>query len=71
MAHALPTYPAFDCNGDSVGVRWKKWITRLESNLFVGYAIEDPVRRRALMLSYGGEELNDIYDSLDPEKLVV
>ena len=70
MAHSLPSYPIFECHGDNVSLRWTKWINRLSDNIFVGYGIDDPKRQKALMLSYGGEELNDIFDAIDAAKLV-
>lgn len=61
----LPAYPSFDCKSDGRAVRWSKWINRLENNVFVAYDIKDDKKKRALLLTYGGEELNDIADTLD------
>ena len=70
MAHAgLPNYPVFDCQTKGQAIHWTKWITRLQNNVFVGYDVQDPKRQKALMLAYGGNELNDIYDTFDPAKL--
>ena len=59
----LPNYPVFDCREDGRAVRWRKWVSRLENNVFVGYNIKDDKQKKALLLSYGGEELNDIVDT--------
>lgn len=60
---SLPAYPAFDCKADGLAVRWNKWTARLE-NLFIGYNITTNARKAALLLTYGGDELNDIVDSI-------
>ena len=44
---------------------------RLTNNVFVGYKITDPAKQRGLMLSFGGEALNDIFDGLDQTLLVL
>ncbi|KAK7111487.1 hypothetical protein V1264_011109 [Littorina saxatilis] len=59
---ALPTYPSFDCSSDGVSIRWSKWIVRLE-NLFVAFNIANDQRKKALLLTYAGNDLNDIVDS--------
>ena len=62
---ALPQFETFDLHSDgNIGVRFKKWIKRLE-NLFVAAAIEDVKRQRALLLHFGGQEIYDIYETLD------
>ena len=65
MATALPQFETFDIHSDgNVGVRFKKWIKRLE-NLFVAAAIADEKRQRALLLHYGGQDIYDIYETLE------
>ncbi|KAK7091579.1 hypothetical protein V1264_009243 [Littorina saxatilis] len=59
---ALPTYPSFDCSSDGVSIRWSKWIARLE-NLFVAFNVANDRRKKALLLTYAGNDLNDIVDS--------
>ena len=44
--------------------KWNKWIKRLE-NLFIAPDIIDTKRQRALLLHYGGQELYDIYKTLE------
>ena len=63
---ALPqSFPPFSPSGDParVGVRWEKWFKRLE-NMFTGFNITNDARKRALLLYYGGEELQDTFDTL-------
>ena len=68
MAAALPDFPAFDinCEPTSLGISWKKWSSRLE-NLFVALDIKDEARKKALLLHYGGEQLSDIFATLEEE----
>ena len=67
MAQLLPSYPPFECQSESNGIRWTKWITRLTNNEFAGYNITDDARKKALLLTYAGEDLNDIFDTLSTE----
>ena len=66
---AIPTYPPFDCHGENVSVRWTKWINRLTKNVFVAYNITDATHQKALVLTLGGDELNDIVDSFTETQL--
>lgn len=66
MAVSLPTFPPFDVHSDasSTVVRWKKWLRRFE-NMMIGLNIKDDLKRkRALLLHYAGEEINDIFETL-------
>ena len=47
----------------SLGFAWEKWMKRLE-NFFVAMEITDEPRKRALLLHYAGQEVNDIYETL-------
>ena len=63
----LPEFPRFSLNEDemhSVGVRWKKYMSRF-NNFLVALNINTEARKRALLLHYGGFSLQDIYESLD------
>lgn len=63
MAVSLPTFPPFDVHSDasSTVVRWKKWLWQFE-NMMIGLNIKDDLKRkRALVLHYAGEEINDIF----------
>ena len=61
----LPEFPNFDTSSHaaSLSYTWNKWIKRLE-NLLTALEITDDARRRALLLHYAGEEVNDIYETL-------
>ncbi|XP_053389269.1 uncharacterized protein K02A2.6-like [Mercenaria mercenaria] len=63
MAQGLPVFPAFSVNEPGIGPRWKKWTNRFE-NLMIGMNIKDKTRQRALFLHYVGEEVNDIFNTL-------
>ena len=63
MAQGLPVFPNFSVREPAVDTRWKKWCARLE-NLLVGLDIKDDKRKRALLLHYVGEEVNEIFDTL-------
>ena len=68
MAAMLPDFAAFDvnCEPTSLGITWKKWVSRLE-NLFVALDIKDENRKKALLLHYGGEQLSDIFATIAEE----
>ena len=61
----FPTFTIGD--GDminSVGTRWKKYVSRFD-NFLIALNITEEKRKRALLLHFGGFELQDIHDSLD------
>ena len=70
MSLNLPQYPPFDVKGENSALRWRKWHERLQ-HIFVGYEIDSPVRRKALMLTFGGQELCDLVDSLPDASFTV
>lgn len=61
---ALPPFPQFCVKEDptTVGVRWKRYKARLD-NLLAALDIQDIVRQKAILLHYGGEELNDLVET--------
>ena len=63
MAQGLTVFSSFNVQEPAVDTRWKKWCTRLE-NLLVGLNIKDDKGKRALLLHYSGEQVNDIFDTL-------
>ena len=63
MVQELPVFLSFNVQEPTVDTRWKKWCARLE-NLLVGLDIKDDKRKRALLLNYSGEQVNDIFDTL-------
>ena len=57
----LPEFPTFEyADKADAGPKWEKWLERLEL-LFTGLEINDPGRKRALLLHYAGERVYDIY----------
>ena len=70
MAFAqIPAYPPFDTKSEGVATRWNKWVTRLINNLFVAYNINNEGRKKALLLTYAGNDLNDIVESLPDSEI--
>ena len=63
---ALPSFERFSVSSDShsVGIRWDKYVNKIE-NLFVGLNVETKKRRKALLLHYAGDEVYEIYETLD------
>ena len=56
------SYPAFDTTDkSSVGQRWAKYIARFQ-NYMTAMNIEDPARKKAILLHFAGEEVHDIFD---------
>lgn len=43
-------------------VRWKKWLQRFE-NVIIALDIKDDTRKRAMLLHYAGEGVQDIFDT--------
>ena len=65
MVISLPNFPPFDVHldGDS-GPRWKKWLGQFE-RLIIGMGISDDEQKRALLLYYGGPQVDEIFDTLE------
>lgn len=63
MAQGLPLFQPFNINTTALDTQWKKWCSRLD-NLLLGMDIQDEKRKRALLLYYVGEDVNDIFDTL-------
>ena len=62
----LPVYKRFEIEVHSdgaVSLRWSKWVKRLE-NLFVALGINDKKMKRALLLHYAGNDVHDIFETL-------
>ena len=56
MAISLPNFPPFKVHLDrNVGPRWKKWLGRFEKLT---------KQKRALLLHYGGPEVDEIFETL-------
>ena len=61
----LGSIPKFDRNGEvtSLGARWKKW--KRGFKLFMtAKGVENTTQKHALLLHYGGPEVQDIFDTL-------
>ncbi|GFO17915.1 transposon ty3-i Gag-Pol polyprotein [Plakobranchus ocellatus] len=60
MANALPHFSPFKIREDEVsaGTRWKKWLSKFE-NLVTAMDITLEVRKKALLIHYGGGEIYD------------
>ena len=61
----LPPFPPFDPHGDhaTLSTKWRKWQRRFE-NLMISLREKDPTVKRALLLTYIGNDTNDIFDTL-------
>ena len=67
MATGLPTFPEFDLRDQTnLAARWEKYLKRF-TNLMTAMKMTDESRKRALLLHYIGEEVNDLFDTL-PDK---
>ncbi len=64
----LPSFPLFDVNAEpaSLSPKWKKWMMRFETFLTAA-AITDKTRKRAMLLYYAGEQVQDIFETF-PDK---
>ena len=64
----MPNIACFDPTSDptSLLVRWERWLRRFEGAM-VGFGITDSRRKKALLLHYGGEALQDIFETLEVE----
>ncbi|KAI0210788.1 hypothetical protein LSAT2_004428 [Lamellibrachia satsuma] len=63
MATALPQFPAFDISGPTIGLRWEKWLSRFKRLLIIS-KITEPTDKRAWLLHFVGESVNDIFDTI-------
>ena len=64
---ALPHYPEFNHESKNKAAKWAKYVNRLR-NYFTAYNIEDDERKKAMLLTFVGEEVNDIIDELPSEQ---
>lgn len=55
----------FDCNSElsSLGTRWEKWRRALEIYL-IAASITQPIKKRAILLHFGGLSLQEVYYNL-------
>ena len=64
MAASLSNFPPFSVHEGNSEIRWRKWISRLK-NLIIGLDVKDKKRQRALLLHYAGEDVSEIFDTLE------
>ena len=64
---ALPHYPEFNHQSKNKAAKWTKYVNRLR-NYFTAYNIEDDERKKAMLLTFVGEEVNHIIDELPSEQ---
>ena len=64
---ALPHYPEFNHETKNKAAKWTKYVNRLR-NYFTAYNIEDDKRKKAMVLTFVGGEVNDIIDELPSEQ---
>ena len=65
---SLPAFPQFDVEEFStVAVRWTKYKKRFE-NLCIALNVSNDKQKLAMMLTYAGERVNDIFESLLGDK---
>ena len=64
---ALPHYPEFDYESQNKASKWTKYVNRLRK-YFTAYNIEDDKRQKAILLTFVGEEMNDLIDELPSEQ---
>ncbi|KAK7103953.1 hypothetical protein V1264_018741 [Littorina saxatilis] len=66
---SLPSFPAFVVQGEegSAGIRWKKWIDKLE-NMLCGLDVTADDRKKALLLHYAGDEVYEIFDNFSNDQ---
>ena len=64
---ALPHYPEFNYESEKKTSKWTKYVNRLR-NYFTAYNIEDDKRQKAILLTFVGEEMNDLIDELSSEQ---
>ena len=64
MAISLPNFPPFKVHLDgNGGPRWKKWLGQFD-RLTIALGITDDKQKRALLLHYGGPEVDEIFGTL-------
>ena len=60
----LPVFPEFDLRDQiNLATRWEKYMKRF-NNSMAAMDVKEESRKRALLLHYSGEEVNDLFDTL-------
>jgi len=62
---SIATLQQFDCFADpsSIGIRWEKWIKRFKMWV-IGMNVTMDARKRALLLTFAGEHVQDVFETL-------
>ena len=63
----IPPFPQFSVAAEphSTATRWPKYLKRLE-NFFTAFNISSDSRKRAMLLYYAGEEVQDVFETISP-----
>ncbi|XP_046858745.1 uncharacterized protein LOC124452206 [Xenia sp. Carnegie-2017] len=61
---ALPSFPTFNLEEPDLRKSWGKYVSRLE-NLLLAMNITNAARKKAMLLHYVGEEVNEIFETLE------
>ena len=64
---ALPTFPAFDLQAGDLSREWTKYVSRFE-NMLLAMNITNTTRKKAMLLHYVGEEVNQIFETLEVQQ---
>ena len=57
----------FDLQGGDLSQGWRKYVSRFE-NLMLAMNITNATRKKAMLLHYAGEEVNEIFETLDVQE---
>ena len=65
MATAIPNFEKFSVHSEehTAGTRWKRYLARFEMLIHAMGLQDKPVRKKALLIHYAGEEVFDIFDT--------
>ena len=67
---SIPPFDKFSVHSEehTAGTRWKKYISRFELLIQALNLQDKPVRKKALLIHYAGEEVFDIFDTFSDEQ---
>ena len=65
MATAIPNFEKFSVHSEehTAGTRWRRYLARFEMLIHAMGVEDEPVRKKALLIHYAGEEVFDIFDT--------
>ena len=64
---ALPTFPAFDLQVGDLSREWRNYVARFE-NMLLAMNITNATRKKAMLLHYVGEEVNELFETLEVQE---